>query len=299
LGSVAQATAEAAAKNTEGLLYDHREPKGKVSLRNRAELRRALRHVYGDAGRWVDIDRIVAEIEDPGTDPDDARQFYLNQIWEGADAAFDAERHRQLARAGETIEPGRLVVLGFDGARFDDATGLIATDVETGFQATVGVWEKPDGVDSEEWEVDEDDVNEVLSAAFARWDVWRAYCDPPYWESAVSRWAGRWGAQRLVAWYTHRRRQMAYACRAFAEAIRSDAVPHDGNEAFMRHVRNARRRELQMRDEEGRPLWLIQKDRPRSPLKIDAASAAVLSWQARLDAVAKGAKKRRRRAGGF
>ena len=41
-----------------------------------------------------------------------------------------------------------------------------------------------------------------------------------------------------------------------------------------------------MRDEQGKPLWLIQKERPDSPHKIDLAMAGVLSWEARTDAIA-------------
>ncbi len=36
-------------------------------------------------------------------------------------------------------------------------------------------------------------------------------------------------------------------------------------------------------------MWVIHKDRPDSPQKIDAAVAAVLSWEARTDAIAAGA----------
>jgi hypothetical protein len=35
-------------------------------------------------------------------------------------------------------------------------------------------------------------------------------------------------------------------------------------------------------------VWLIRKDRADSPRKIDLAMAAVLSWEARSDAVAAG-----------
>ena len=59
----------------------------------------------------------------------------------------------------------------------------------------------------------------------------------------------------------------------------------------MRHVGNARRQDLTQRDEQGKALWLIRKERPDSPLKIDLAMAAVLSWEARIDAIAAGAEK--------
>jgi hypothetical protein len=44
--------------------------------------------------------------------------------------------------------------------------------------------------------------------------------------------------------------------------------------------------------DDGEPLFVIVKEGPMSPLKIDLAVAGVLSWQARQDAVAAGAKPR-------
>lgn len=291
--SVAEKSSDAGRKKTAGVLFDHREPSRPPSLQNKTEVRKALRDVYGDARAWVDLDRILAEIEDPATDPDDARRFYLNQIVAGADEAFDREAFVGLADPTRTIEDGALVAVGFDGSRFDDATGLVATCVESGFQQTLGVWERPQNAD-EEWEVDEVDVTAVVEAAFDRWDVWRLYADPPYWETAIDSWSGRWGDKRVIRWWTNRRQPIAYACRAYRDAIRTGDLSHDGTEALVRHVGNARRRQLQARDAEGRPLWMIGKDRAGSPHKIDLAMAAVLSWEARGDAIAAGALKRRK-----
>jgi hypothetical protein len=46
---------------------------------------------------------------------------------------------------------------------------------------------------------------------------------------------------------------------------------------------------LNIRDDDDEMMWIIQKERPDSPLKIDAAMASGLSWQARNDAIASGA----------
>ena len=56
-----------------------------------------------------------------------------------------------------------------------------------------------------------------------------------------------------------------------------------------RHIANAHRRPLAQRDEAGVPLYILQKARPDSPHRINGAVAAVLSWQARTDAVSAGA----------
>ena len=56
-----------------------------------------------------------------------------------------------------------------------------------------------------------------------------------------------------------------------------------------RHIGNASRKPLNERDDKGAPLWVIQKETPDSPKKVDAAVAAVLAWEARNDAIAAGA----------
>lgn len=287
--SVAEKSAEAAKVESKGLLYDHREPSRSPSLDNKQELRKALIQVYGDARAWVDVDRLMAEVADPATDPSDARRFYLNQIVHAADAAFDIEQWNALADASALVPDGELVVLGFDGARFHDTTALVATTVETGHQFVLGIWERPQEA-GEDWEVDESDVDAVVEQAFERYDIWRLYGDPPYWESALDRWAGRWPDQ-IVRWWTNRNKPMAYALRAYATAQRGADLSHDGDTVMARHVGNARKRETRLKDEEGRWMWLISKEHPNSANKIDAAMAGCLSWEARGDAIAAGATK--------
>jgi phage terminase large subunit-like protein len=81
---------------------------------------------------------------------------------------------------------------------------------------------------------------------------------------------------------------MAYALRGFANAIANGEITHSGDLRLTRHIGNAVRRDLVIVDDEQRPLWLIQKERPDSLNKIDLAMAAVLSWEARTDALAAG-----------
>jgi hypothetical protein len=67
-----------------------------------------------------------------------------------------------------------------------------------------------------------------------------------------------------------------------------------------RHMKNAVRSKVNVYDDDHRQMHTVSKDRPDSPRKIDAAPAAVISWEARQDAIAAGVKPRRSyRAGGF
>ena len=77
--------------------------------------------------------------------------------------------------------------------------------------------------------------------------------------------------------------------RGFAGAIATGDLSHSGDAILAAHIGNAHRRAVAVRDEDGEPLWTIAKERADSPHKIDAAVAAVLSWEARTDAIAAGA----------
>ena len=173
---------------------------------------------------------------------------------------------------------------------FNDATGIVATEVETGHQQVVGVWEQPFGTVGDNWQVPEDEVNDAIAAAFQRWKVWRLYADPPYWQSQIAKWSGEFGEKHVLEWWTNRRTPMTRALEAYQTAIQTGALSHDGNKSMGYHIANAYRHDLPQRDEQGRPLYLIRKERSDSPNKIDLAMAGVLSWEARNDAIAAGAQ---------
>jgi hypothetical protein len=81
---------------------------------------------------------------------------------------------------------------------------------------------------------------------------------------------------------------MSYALEGFNTAISGGDASNDGNVDLVRHLANAYRHDLPQRDDDGKPLWLIRKERSDSPHKIDLAMAAVLSWEARTDAITAG-----------
>lgn len=292
-GSVADLTARAWERGQAGVLFDTIEPSKVPELDDRPALVEAIREVYGEAisRGWVSEDRIASECTDADTSPSDAYRFYLNVSMPSEEAAFDIDLWGDLEKNFK-VPPSSLITVGFDGARFHDTTALVGTHVKSGHQWLAGIWERPPN--AVDWEVDETDVDRAVAELFENFQVWRLYADPPYWESAVDRWAGRW-EDRIVRWWTNRTKPMAYALKAFSTAMRARELSHDGDPRLAEHVRNARRKETpQARDEEGRPLWTIRKDAPDSPLKIDAAMAAVLSWEARGDALAAGATEKKR-----
>lgn len=304
--SVADRTAKAAERKSAGVLFDTREPPGheKIDMTDPEQLRPALEFAYGESVDFdnVDVERFIEEILDPATDPSAAKRFYLNVAAPSSDWAFDHGKWDDLGGPDFVPADGSLIVAGFDGSRRHDATAIIGCEVLTGRLWTIGIWERPDRAD-EDYEHPEDEVDQAVADMFERWQVWRLYCDPPWWETTIATWAGKYkGSDRKPAvfnWWTNRWRPIGNACQAFATAIRAGEAFHhvDDNDILSRHVRNAVKRPVNARDEQGRPLWTISKPAPGR--KIDAAMAAILAWEARRDAVAAGVKPRKRSSAVF
>ncbi|NXY93513.1 terminase [Streptomyces sp. BR123] len=280
-----------------GLLFDHREAPHVEDLHDDAQLLPALKFVYGDAAPWMDLERIASDMREPDTDPADARRYFLNQPGTASAKAFDKAEWKALAQSDFTVPEKEPIVIGFDGAKWKDATGFVATHLETGHQWPLGVWEAPlNKREAEDWEVPEREVDLCLALAFDTWRVVRVYADPPWYEETVARWQGKYGEKVVTEWWTHRDRQMAFALRAYRTAMSAGDLSHDGDEAFARHIANAVKRPARAKDDEGKPMWTIQKDRHDSPRKIDLAMAGCLSWEARRDAVAAGQARPRRKS---
>ncbi|WP_435173286.1 terminase [Actinacidiphila sp. bgisy145] len=310
-GSVAQGTHEyaelidAGKSKAKDFFFFHREaaPKADEDLADDDQIRAAVREASGPSiAAWPDfegqVDAIVSLYNAPDTDRSYWERVWLNRRVQAGRQAFDVARWTELGRPDQALPAkGARITVGFDGAQFHDATSLVATDLATGFQWPLGVWECPPGANDEGgpgWECPEDEVDATLKDAFERWSVVRVYADPPYWESIISRWKGRWGDKRVTEWWTNRHKIMAYSLRAYRGAMQSGELTHSGDEVYGRHVGNARKKKLAMVDDQGQPLWVIEKERPQSPLKIDTAMAGCLSWEARQDAIAAGLNKPKR-----
>ncbi len=291
-GSVAEDTMEYARQVADGKIADsrlfffHRQASDKHDLSTPEGIRAAVLEASGPVAEWSDIDGIVEQWRDPTADRSYLERVWLNRLVRSSERAFDAERWRELAKPGYVVLDGALITLGFDGARYQDATALVGTEVATGYQWPIGIWERP--LHAEQWEVPEHEVVAAVADAFQRWDVWRLYADPPYWETQVAEWAGEYGTERVMAWRTNRMVPMAYAIKSYANAMQAGELSHDGNKLFAAHIGNACRRLLTLRDDQGERLWVIYKERPDSPHKIDAGMAGCLSWEARRDALAAG-----------
>lgn len=291
--SVAEQTMEYLQQVADGIIRDsrifgfHRQASDGHDMTTAEGRRAAVVEAAGPTATWKDIEGIVDLWQDPKADFEYLERVWTNRPLATAAQAFDAAawnanvRHKHKKKCG-----GRLITLGFDGSLTDDATALIAT-CRCGIQWPCGIWQ-PDPKRGEE--IDKKVVDAVVRATFEGHAVVRMYADPSKWETQLSDWAERYGTKVVAAWPTVLTRKMAAALRSYSVAIRTGEVGNTGDPVFARHIGNAQKLPMgpSYVDDDGAPLWLIRKDRPGSPNKIDAAMAGCLSWQARNDAIAQG-----------
>lgn len=295
-----------------GILFDHREAPPETDMTDRESLTAGLAYAYGCSAAapcalpghdhepgWIDLDRVVEDVWDPSTDPADARQFFLNQITSASDA-WMTQPEWAACRAGGPIEvgPRDAITIGFDGSRkrnrgVTDATALVACRVSDGYTWLVEAWEQPEGPAGDAWEVPVTAVDATVRATFAKHHVVGFYADPAKWESYIATWEADFGShlkvkatrEHPIEWWMvgGRAAQTVRALEQFHTAVLERELSHGGprDDVLTRHVLNARRRV-------SRSGLQIAKEHPDSARKIDAAVAAVLAWNARVDAIAKG-----------
>jgi len=264
----------------------------------------AIADATGPAGEYGpgQFETIAKQWDRPGADKAYLERVWLNRWRKSGSQFFDVNQVRDLAQPDVLIPKGAFVALGFDGARFRDATALVATDIATGVQQLLGLWERP--IDVEEWEVPEDEVTATLEWAMDHFSVWKLYADPPHWTETVGSWAAKWPDQVEEFW-TNKYVRMAYTLREYQEAIDAKSVRFGGASRpdadfdphgdLIRHLGNAGVKELRVKDDEGKPLYVMQKQDGKQEIKFDAAMASTLSWKAAMDARKSGAKPRTKR----
>jgi hypothetical protein len=291
-GSIAEGTHKEAQLIAEGriedpdLCYFHREAGAHHDLKTLTGRIAAVAEATGPSGEYGpgQFREIAKQWDRPKSDHSYLERVWLNR-WTRSDAqAYDVNAFEALGTA-EKIPHGSFVTVGFDGARFRDATAFVITDIVTGVQQPYGLWERPEDV--EDWEVPIDEVNQVCSDIFENFDVWMLYADPPHYIETVAQWHNK-HPDHVEEWWTNRRRPMGIAAKAFGEAIDAGVLTHTGDEDYVRHVGNAGKVETNLYDDEGKKVWILGKIRPE--VKFDQCMAGVLSWQARLTALAKNAQ---------
>lgn len=175
------------------------------------------------------------------------------------------------------VEPpdGTPIAVAFDGSYNNDATALAGVTLE-GHVFEIGLWERPESA-GPDWVVPRHEVDSRVHETFRRWKVARFTCDRSRWYDQTEAWWERYGD--VVVDAGPDRRRMIDACALFYSAVLQGRLTHDGSMNLARHLSNAIVKETA----DGA---YITKDGRHSPRKIDLAVAAVMAFQAALEAAA-------------
>lgn len=245
---------------------------------------RALQEASGEeAAKFRDLRTVALKWDEEGADKSYLERVWCNRWIKSAKSAFDVKAFEALGDPSLKIAKGSRVVLGFDGSINHDSTALVMTEVSTGIQNVIGLWERPDDV--REWIVPVGEVDELVDYCFENYEVLIMHADPPYWQSYISKWEGKYG-DRIREWPTRNTLNIYYAIRAYEEAINAGSLAHDGDPRFKAHIAAAGKNMLNRFDDEGKEIYRLTK--VSDGRKYDVAMAAILSWDARSRALADG-----------
>jgi phage terminase large subunit-like protein len=282
-----------------GFLYDSVEAHSATPLTPEA-LRIVLPKIRGDA-TWLKVETIIAAVMDTSVPPARSRRMWLNQIVAEEDAVVSPGEWDLLKDEDAVLRPGDAIVLGFDGAKSDDSTALVAIRIEDRCAFVLALEEKPEGPRGEGWEVNKPKVDAAVRNAFSTYDVKAFYADVAYWESHIDNWAEDYreglaikaSERNAVAWDMRQAlKKVTYAHERLLQAIIDGTIKHDGDLRLKRHAMNARRRE----NVHG---VSFSKESPESPKKVDAYAALMLAHEALTDYRTRGKKEKPRTNRGY
>ncbi|MFD7677524.1 terminase [Streptomyces sp. NPDC060187] len=283
-----------------GFMYDSIEAHPKTPLTALA-LRIVIPKIRGDAV-WLNVDSIIQSVMDATIAPSRSRRMWLNQIVAEEDAIYGPAEWDGLVDDSKLLKPGDEIVLGFDGGKSSDATALIALRVRDMCAFVLGVWEKPDGPQGEDWTVPRSAVDSEVHEAFRLFDVRAFFADVALWESYIADWSETYGAglavsspsgKDAIGWDMRgSQKTVTLAHERLMRSIFDAKLAHDGDLTLRRHVLNARRRT----NNYGISFGKESKDSPR---KIDAYAALMLAHEALYELRARGKKVRKRTGRGY
>jgi phage terminase large subunit-like protein len=200
------------------------------------------------------------------TPENEFRTKRLNQWVSSAQAWLPAGSWDDRADPGRRIEDGARVVLGFDGSKTGDNTGIVvATAEERPHVGVAGLWERPP--EAVEWSVPRAEVKDALRACCKRWQVLEIAWDPYLWLDAAEELADE---GLPIVEFPQNQSRMAPATQRFYELVTTGGLTQSGDPRLARHVANT---VLKMDSRGSR----IVKESPHSPRKIDLAVGAVMA----------------------
>lgn len=289
------------------MFYFHRQASDDWNMDKFEDRCKAIIEASGpELAARTDVEDLASQWDLPSADKPYLERVWTNRWTQQGLQAFDLGKFKKLARPEQVIPRGAYVTIGFDGARFRDATGLIMTDVRTGLQQVEFLAEKP-LIDDPDWEVDESELTAKWNYLRRTYKVLLMNGDPAYYTSTLGEWSAKAGVSPLTKrpvvqeFWTNKQDRMIKALLSYESAINSGIVTFsdsmNGEPAkhgdLVRHIGNAGKKLLNRVDPDtGKRLWLLcklHKDR-----KFDLGMAAVLSWDARMEVLPKLPKPKKR-----
>ncbi|TPF92882.1 hypothetical protein BW14_06875 [Bifidobacterium sp. UTBIF-68] len=269
---------------------------------------------------WFDIRGPIADILDPASDVGNSVRYYLNSLTSVSDAWIaepliashlaavnlfaglpEGTDLDDAAVWREVISEDDEITLGFDGSLSDDSTALVGCRVRDGLLFLIRLEQKPEGPEAADWRVDVDAFDRAAREMLDDYNVVGFFADPPYWRDVIIGWERDYAHLDLVGnpmdpmmVNTNQRNQMMPAYVDVHTAFSKEWEPSDDDDEpvigdialladprFVAHWRNARRRDFRRTNPDGSPQYMVYKETPNSPLKIDACIAGVLAYMAR------------------
>lgn len=296
-GSEAQVTADS---GDERVYVDTVEPRRVEDLSDDEALYAELLRQYGDSARerggWVNIrGRIMHEVRSNRYLEADRRRFFLNEIVVGESVLVDPTRWDLQAR-DDLLAAKEPIALGFDGAKYRDATALVASRLSDARLFELGVWERPKDA-PKEWRVPSDLVDTKVREVFEAYQVAVMFADPYRWQDYLDTWARDLGAERVVEFPTNQEQRMDKAIERFQTAFSNYEITHNGVETspgapatLTQHFKNAvivkgAKKKARPGEEAGLATHYLKLAKRGDGMLIDAAVAGVLAHEARAYAI--------------
>lgn len=279
------------------MFYFHRQASDDWDMDKFEDRCKAIIEASGpDLAARTDVEDLASQWDIPNADKPYLERVWTNRWTQQGLQAFNLGKFKTLARPELSIPRGAYVTVGFDGARFRDATGLIMTDVKTGLQQVEFLAEKP--LNDEDWEVNESELTAKWNYLRRSYKVLLMYGDPAYYTSTLGEWSAKAGVSPITKkpvvqeFWTNKQDRMIKSLLSYESAIASEMVTYSDSVLgtdepvkhgdLVRHVGNAGKKLLNRVDiQTGKRLWILcklHKDR-----KFDLGMAAVLSWEARME----------------
>lgn len=273
-----------------GILFDLRSARDNLNPKDDEDVLTGIRDAIGDA-IWLDEHRLFRKFK---KSRNAGVRYWWNKRSTSDKQAIDPDDWKDTTSTRGIVE-GEQICLGFDGSLYDDCTALIVSCVSDGFQWPALI-AYPDGTE-EGVNALRSKVDLILFDLTTRFQVLRAYCDPPHWSDQIAHWQGTYGDKIFVSWWTNRDVPMTWATHRWAEGIETKTWFHQADEEFTRHVVNAQRRgtRVVVNAQDNIKGWVPTKDRPGSARKIDATVASILAHEARTDVIRAGVPKEKKR----